>query len=509
MEILVVGAGPTGLSLALQAAAHGARVRVVDSRPVVERPSRAMLMHPRTLECLRPLGVIEELLDHGNRSPLARLHFGRREVTTQLGDVALPDTAFPHLTMIRQLDVERVLAGALEARGVRVERGVRFVGACRTEGGVRATLQHPQHVEQAESQLLVGCDGQASTVRGCAGIDSRGAPYREQVVLADLELDGELDPDGVHISPGRAGLVFLFALGEGATWRLLATRPSEHVREAFGQPGAPVAAPELQAVLDAAGLPARVRHVAWSAEVPLQHRIADRFRSGAFFLAGEAAHAHSPAAAQGMNTGIVDAANLGWKLALAEHSTDAETLLDSYELERRPVARQVLALTHLVYFAEASTHPLPAFGRAHVLPLLAPAVPVLVRQPQLMAGVVRLLSQGWVRHRRSPLSLDEDAPWRRGPRAGDRLPDQDVTCDGVHLRLHELTARPGVHLLLARDAPPSGESLAGAHLCVHRITSWPGQGLLAARPDGHVGFRSAGPDLTRLRRWLGLVGARN
>jgi 2-polyprenyl-6-methoxyphenol hydroxylase-like FAD-dependent oxidoreductase len=408
--------------------------------------------------------------------------------------------------MIRQMAVERVLADALEARGVQVERGVHFVGACASADGVRAAIDGPGGTEQVECRFLGGCDGQASTVRDSAGIGSRGAPYREQVVLADVELSGDLSPDGVHVVPGRAGLVFLFALGEGATWRLLATRPSAVEDQRFGQPGAPVALRDLQAILDTAAVPSRIREVAWSAEVPLQHRVADRFRAGPVFLVGDAAHAHSPAAAQGMNTGIVDAVNLGWKLAFASRSTDAETLLDSYELERRPVARQVLALTHAVYFAEASTHPLPAFARARVLPVLAPAVPLLVRQRLLMAAVVRMLSQGWVRYRRSPLSLDESARWRCGPRAGDRLPDQDVTCTGRRMRLHELTARPGIHVLLSRDTP-SVDGLAGGQVWVHRITSWPGRGLLAARPDGHVGLRSAGPGLDGPRRWLRLVGA--
>jgi 2-polyprenyl-6-methoxyphenol hydroxylase-like FAD-dependent oxidoreductase len=504
-DVLVVGAGPTGLTTALQAHEHGARVRVVDRRAEAARPSRAMIVHPRTLEVLRPLGVTEALLARADRAPAAELHLGRRQVPVQLGDVALPDTPFPHLTMVRQMDVETVLAEALQARGVEVERGVELVHASTGATAARATLNGHRPVEEVTCGFLVGCDGPDSAVRRSAAIGWQGAPYREEVVLADVELAGELEPGRLHVVAARPGLVFLFALGEGATWRLLATRPGRGTRTPFGQPGPEVPAREVQQILDAAGLEAALVELRWSARVRLQHRLADSFRAGRLFLAGDAAHTHSPAAAQGMNTGIVDAVNLGWKLAFAG-TGEHEILLGSYELERRPVARQVLALTHLVFFAEASTHPLPALLRGTVLPLTAPVVPLLLRQPHLMGLAVRLLSQGWVHYRRSPLSVGA-TPTARGPRPGDRLPDQEVTAHGRRTRLHDLTAGPGVHVLLDRDAALPAQRPLGPRVTVHRVTSWPGRGLRAVRPDGHVGFADDDVDAGRLADWLDLVAA--
>jgi 2-polyprenyl-6-methoxyphenol hydroxylase-like FAD-dependent oxidoreductase len=519
VDVLVVGAGPAGLTTALQAHAHGASVRVVERRPEPFRPSRAMVMHPRALESLRPLGVTAALLDRADTAPRAELHLGSRRVSARLADVALGDTAFPHLTLIRQMDVEEVLTAALRHRGVQVERGVELVDAQTTAAGLaRATLSADGRAVEASCRFLAGCDGPASTVRGISGVPWQGGPYRQEVVLADAELGGDLAEGVLHVAAGRQGLVFVFALGERATWRILATRPARDGDVPFGQPGPPVAETEIQQLLDDSGLGVAISDLVWSAHVPLQHRLAGAFRQGPLFLVGDAAHAHSPAAAQGMNSGILDAANLGWKLGFASRGEGRHLeLLDSYDQERRPVARQVLALTHLVFFAEASTSPLPAFLRGTLVPLTAPAVPLLLRQRPLMAQVVRVLSQRWVHYRHSVLSVqaphaaDRPPGARRsgpGPRPGDRVPDQDVTCEGRRLRLHELTARPGVHVLLARDAEGLEGLAPRAQVAVHRVSSWPGRGLVALRPDGHVGLRCGTDGGAALAAWLDLAGAR-
>jgi len=343
-------------------------------------------------------------------------------------------------------------------------------------------------------------------VRAAAGIGWSGAPYHEEVLLADVELDGNLTPGVLHAVPARGGLVFAFFLGEQAPWRLLATRAADGAGTAYGRPGEAVDEQDLHDLLAASGLDATLRRVAWSARVPLQHRLADSFRTGRLFLAGDAAHAHSPAAAQGMNTGIQDGLNLGWKLAFATRAREERIeLLDSYERERRAVARLVLALTHAVFFAEASTHPLAQVLRAQVVPRAAPLVPTVLRQQWLVTAALRVLSGTWVHHRSSPISLE--GPTRQGPRAGDRLPDARVESDGEPADLHELLARPGVAVLLSRDAPVVARTLVGAHVTVLRLDR-PGRGVSVIRPDGFVGFTSGLADEAEVGSWLDLVGAR-
>jgi 2-polyprenyl-6-methoxyphenol hydroxylase-like FAD-dependent oxidoreductase len=497
-DILVVGAGPAGLATALYAHDHGAVVRIVERRPEMFRPSRALVLHARTLEVLRPTGVVGALLDRADTTPRAVLRLGTRTVPVTLAGFGWRDTPYPHLTLIRQMELENVLADALRRRGVPIERGTELVGLkdLGPSAGVAAVLRSPRGIERTGCRFLVGCDGASSSVRGLAGVGWVGRSYREEIVLADLELSGELAPGMAHVVAGREGVLFVFAQGERAAWRMLATRPADA--------GAGVERDELQRLLDDAGLPARIVAVGWSERVRVQHRIASRYRHGAVFLAGDAAHTHSPAAAQGLNTGIQDAANLGWKLAFAPHSSAGTALVDSYEGERRPVARRVLALTHQAFRAEAGTGPVASFLRGTVVPLAAPVLPPALRRTWLVGRVARLLSQLDRRYPSGRLAVDHGPPWPLAPRPGERLPDGAVSCDGRPTTLHALLAHPGVHVLLGREAPVSGLRLRAPFAHLHRLTQ-PGSGVLVVRPDGHVGYRGATVD-DRLFAWLATVG---
>ena len=504
----MAGAGPAGLALALQAHAHGAAVRVIDRRPEAARPSRALILHARTLEVLRPLGVTQALLARADTAPAADLRLGSRIVRVTFGGLALPDTAFAHLSLVRQMDVERVLADALADRGVKVERGTELAGVREEPGGVRAFLRSPAGSEEARFGFAAGCDGPASTVRAQAGLGWTGRGYPVEIVLADAELDGDLAGDAAQVAAGRGGLLFAFRLGERATWRLLGTRPARSERVVPGSFGPSVSAADLQALIDAAGLDAQITDLVWSARVRVQRRVADRFRRGRLFVAGEAVHAYSPATGQGMNAAIQDGANLGWKLAFAAARPGGhEPLLDSYDLERRPVARQLLALTNLAFWAEAATGPVPSALRARLAPLAAPLLPALASQPRLVAAGIRLVSQLGVSYRGSPLSVEGTPHRRGGPRAGDRLPDRLVRADGRRVRLHDLLARPGVHVLLDRDADGLEDLALGRFVTVHRLTSVPGHGLIAVRPDGYVGFRGGTAGAGQLAEWLIRIGA--
>lgn len=485
----MVGAGPTGLALALQAVAHGARVRVVERRAERFRPSRALVVQPRTLEVLRPLGVVDALLERARPVPEVRLHLGRRVLDVRPEVAALPGTPYPPLTLLLQADAEAVLDTALADRGVPVERDTELVDL----DGPVAVLRAPAGPERVCASFLAGCDGAAGTVRSRAAIGWRGGRYRHEVVLADVELDG-LEAGAVHAAAAARGLLFVFAAGEGATWRLLATR-----RTVRGPADVPRA--QLQDLIDGAGLAARVTSVTRATRIELRYGLARSYRRGHVFLAGDAAHVHSPAGAQGMNTGVQDAANLGWKLAFATRAADPEPLLASYEAERRPVGRAVLALTHAVFWAEAGTDPVAALLRGALVPLAAPLVSRLPGRGVLVTEALRALSGLCVRYRGSPLSVD--GPGARRVRAGDRLPDTDV-CAGRPVRLHELLARPGVHVLAPAGAPPPCRP--GPRLHVHRLGAVPGGGLLAVRPDGYVGFSGAAGDESGLSGWLARAG---
>jgi hypothetical protein len=208
-----------------------------------------------------------------------------------------------------------------------------------------------------------------------------------------------------------------------------------------------------------------------------------------------------------MNTGIQDAINLGWKLAFAPTAADCEGLLDSYDRERRPVARATLALTRVAFWLEASTDPVAALLRSVVAPLGAPAAPALLRQRWLVAEGIRWMSGLRMAYVGSPLSCEGTPRLLVGTRPGHRLPDASVTTDGRRVRLHTLLARPGIHVLLHRDAEDLVGGALGPRVFVHRLTSKPGAGLVAVRPDGYVGFRCGIASASQLSAWLASIGA--
>ena len=506
--MLVVGAGPTGLALALQAAAHGARVEVVDSRDGTPRPSRALVLHPRTLELLAPLGATERLLAAGTTRVDAVLHARGRDVRVDLGDLPLPDTAHPWLLLRSQAAVEATLLALLDERGVTVrwDTEVGDVGAGDVvagdvragdvgagDGGLqgRTVVRGRDGAVLGAARFVVGCDGAASRVRASAGIGFPGRDYRHPVVIADVDVAQPAGLSGAHVYAARDGIAFLFPLGEQAPWRLVVAGP------AAGRPAGPRAGratartgpraphppwPEPPSARELADLvrsmtdgAVTLGDVAWAELVPLRHHLARAYRRGSVLLAGDAAHVHSPAGAQGMNTGLQDACALGWRVALASTSPPGVSrLLDGYEQERRPVARLGIAWTSLAWWGESSADPAARLLRRVVVPAVAPTV---ARHLGAVAPGVRVVTGLALSHRRPGLSLALRAP---GPRAGsvrvgDRLPDlllPPAPAEPPH-RLYQLLDRTGHHLLLLGEraaAPPLPDGAPGLpERWVHRV----------------------------------------
>ncbi|MEV0740534.1 FAD-dependent monooxygenase [Streptomyces sp. NPDC050549] len=500
LDVLVVGAGPTGLALAAQLRTYGTTFRIVDRSLDRAHESRALAIQPRTLEVLAPFGVTDELVARGNPAMQLRMHLPHRVVQIPLFDIGLADTAYPFLLFLSQAETESVLSEHLRGKDVDVERGTELVRLERTGSSVACRLRRGDGSEEAvEATYVVGCDGAHSTVRAQAGIGFEGYAYPQTFLLADLEVDG-LEPGAVHTYMTGAGMLFFFPLGSPATWRLLAMRP----------PGAPDTEVDLSLLQEIttryAGSRLALRDPVWMTDFRLHNRGAAHYRSGPFFLAGDAAHIHSPAGAQGMNTGIQDALNLGWKLALVCQGHSPQELLETYEAERAPVGRSVLRFTDRAFTVATSGNPAIRLARTRLAPRL---VPLAVRVSGPRGRVFRTVSQLGIHYRRSPASASGSRPPGRGPCAGDRLPD-------LPRGLQAGTAGPGWHLLLA--GPPHLWSdgrlapvLAGRAdvLTVHRLgeqSPWPGVAHGLVRPDGYLGHVSRGADVDGLSvyldRWL-------
>jgi 2-polyprenyl-6-methoxyphenol hydroxylase-like FAD-dependent oxidoreductase len=524
--VLVVGAGPTGLALAAQLDAFGATVRIVDRQLDRVHESRALVVLPRTLEVLRGLGVSERLVERGNDAVQLQMHFGRKLVRTRLFDIGLEDTAYPFLLFISQAETEAVLNEHLAVRGVQVERGVELVALAAQEQHAACTLRHQDgSTERLRVRYLVGCDGARSSVRRLAGIPFEGGSYPQTFALADLEVDGALEADAAHAFIAAPGTLFFFPLGRPASWRMGGMRPSvpgASGREELREPSLA----ELQAIADAfSGGTLRLRDPVWRTYFRLHHRQAVRYRAGPVFLAGDAAHVHSPAGAQGMNTGIQDACNLGWKLALVDAGVADEALLDSYEPERWPIGRFVLRFTDRATTIATADTPGVRLIRTRLAPRLAPTV---VRVSKLRAFGLRTLAQLRIHYRASPAVNEGPPALRRGPRAGDRLPDAHIVERGRERWLQEALATPAHHLLLCGPAQSwnhdqlarLSERYAGL-VAVHRLTREAAADVLhdprgeafarlgveqtahyLVRPDGHIAYRSTATDLRGLERHL-------
>jgi 2-polyprenyl-6-methoxyphenol hydroxylase-like FAD-dependent oxidoreductase len=536
LPVLIVGAGPTGLTLAAQVNALGASVRIVDRQLDLVHESRALAVQPRTLEVLRALGISDKLVERGNDAVQLRLHFGERVVPIRLFDVGLEDTAYPFLLFVSQAETEAVLNEHLAERGIEVERGVELVSFSTGEQRIACTLRHRDgSTEQVRARYLVGCDGAHSSVRQGAGIPFEGGRYPHTFALGDLEVDGDLERDTAHAFIGAAGMLFFFPLGRPAPWRMLGIRlPVAGANEHEQEPAEPSLA-DLQAIADAFTCSRlRLRDPVWLTYFRLHHRHATRYRAGRVFLAGDAAHVHSPAGAQGMNTGIQDAWNLGWKLALVDRGVADPALLDTYEAERRPVGRLVLRFTDRATRIATSRRPFVRLMRTQVAPRFAP---LALRSKRGRALVYRTLSQLAIRYRHSP-AVEEGQPTPRGgPKAGDRLPDARIVRDELASWLQAALATPTYHLLLCGSPLDwDGNQVAALRdryagpVAFHRLAREAAPGVLhdvdgqafarlgieraahyLVRPDGYIGYRSGGTDLNGLERylarWLPGVGA--
>ncbi len=331
-DVLIVGAGPTGLTLAATLIAKGVRATVVDRLAAGANTSRAAVVNARTLEVLEDLDVARRLVKEGLQAPRFTIRdHGRTLIPIDFG--VLP-TDYPYSLMIPQNTTEQFLLDRLLELGGTVQRPTTLVSVAQDSDGVTATFDDGDTVR---ARYVVGADGMRSIVREQAGIGFRGGRYDESFTLADVRLRGEAPVDEVILFWATAGLTVVAPL-PGGVHRIVA--PTADAPEA-------PSAQFIQRLLDTRGLgPGRmvVTDLVWGSRFRIHHRVADTYRAGRLLLAGDAAHVHSPAGGQGMNLGIQDAVALSTALA-AVLDGGPDTLLDDYSAARRPIAQQVVALT--------------------------------------------------------------------------------------------------------------------------------------------------------------------
>jgi 2-polyprenyl-6-methoxyphenol hydroxylase-like FAD-dependent oxidoreductase len=338
--VIVVGAGPVGLVAGCELARRGVRVRVIDKLAQPTDQSRAIAVHARSLDMFDRMGIVDEMLSTGIKATAMQLYAGHRKLfRVPLGGV---DSAFPFTLTTAQTETERVLDEHLQSLGVTLERGVELVALSQDRDGVELTLRREDgSTEQASAAWVIGADGGHSAVRRLVGTKLAGSFVGERFLLGDVDAEHRLDLDSMHTFFSPAGPVVVLPMQDGRM-RFLA--------EVHDAPGTPMnmhpTQEELQAVLDERIGGIRLLRSHWLTSFEIHHARVPAYRWGRVFLAGDAAHIHSPAGGQGMNTGMQDAFNLSWKLAAVVSGQAGDTLLDSYEAERVPVADSVIAFTH-------------------------------------------------------------------------------------------------------------------------------------------------------------------
>src|SRR5882724_57812 len=409
-NVLIVGAGPTGLVLANWLARQGIPFRIVDKAAEPGTTSRALAVHARTLELYRQLDLAEAVIENGHKVPAFSLWVkGKSEARVPFADIAQGLTPYPFVQMFPQDEHEKLLIRRLQAFGVTVERPTELIGFTDAGDHVVAQLRTPTGEETYEAAYIAGCDGARSNVRQAMATGFPGGTYQQIFYVADAEASGPCVNGDVNVDLDEADFLAVFPLkGEGRV-RLIGTVRDDRAKHADTLRFQDVSGRAIE------HLKINISKVNWFSTYQVHHRVTDHFRKGRAFLLGDAAHIHSPAGGQGMNTGIGDAINLAWKLGEVLQGRASEQILDSYEAERIAFARKLVKTTDQVFTVVTAEGTLADIVRTRIVPLV---IPTASRIEALREWLFRTISQLMINYRDSELSMG-----RAGDiHGGDRLP---------------------------------------------------------------------------------------
>jgi 2-polyprenyl-6-methoxyphenol hydroxylase-like FAD-dependent oxidoreductase len=513
-DVLIVGAGPTGLMLANQLGRRGIRVTIIDRHSGPAQQTRAMAVHARTLEIYAKLGIADRALELGQRGNASNMWSqGKLQARIPFGDMGHGLSAFPYVLMLGQDDNERILGDHLRLWNIPIRWNTELVALTQAPTHVSATVKQPDgSTTTITAAYVAGCDGARSAVREMNGIAFPGAPYEQVFFVADTEVTGSMVPGDVNVYLWRNGFHLYFPMRGTDRWRVIGILPKDL------QGKQELTFEDVIPSLRREGGDLSFRSCSWLSTYRIHHRCTERFRNGRCFLLGDAAHIHSPMGGQGMNTGLQDAYNLAWKLALVISERADPALLDSYEAERGPVAHRLLETTDRAFRLLVSDSWLAGIFRTRIVTTIA-ALAMTRQRARRLAFMT--LSQIGISYRQSPLSQSLDGRGRRGPRAGDRFPwlrlrfRQDGPREDLFQRLDDTR----FNVLVIGQPLPSTERLSSDDLLqVHVIPSDPenerelarasitGPACYLLRPDGHIALVGTTFEAAEFRHWFARLG---
>ena len=504
-EVLIIGAGPTGLVLALWLKRLGVGVRIIDQTAEPGTTTRALAVQARTLEFYSQLGIAEEVVEKGLQVSEINLWVrGKHQARVSLSDIGQGLSPFPRPLIFPQEQHERLLIEHLRRAGVEVERQTQLLGFHDVGDRVIGELQGPAGATlKCEAAFIAGCDGAHSRVREVLAFGFPGGTYNHLFYVADVELEGPTTNHGLQIGLAKADFLIVFPMKEHNVVRLVGTvqRGSEQQDQALSWDDvSPAAFRALNMHVD------RVR---WFSAYRVHHRVAEHFGRGRAFLLGDAAHIHSPVGGQGMNTGIGDAINLAWKLAAVLQRRASPSVLDSYEPERIAFARRLVATTDRGFTAVTSDSPWARFLRLEVVPRIAPT---LVRLTTVRRLLFKTVSQILVNYRSGPLSEGEAG----SVRGGDRLPWVKPEAGSTSDNFAPLSSL-GWQLHVYGSASSEVSALCASWGLTMHVFGW-GRGAATAgllknaaylvRPDGYVALADGAASASALTRYFNTHGLR-
>jgi len=504
-QVLIVGAGPTGLVAACELARYGIQCRNVEKEHAISKKSRAIAVQARTLEILQIADMdVDRFLKQGHPARQGRIFDEAGDMIAQV-DFDHLQTTYPFMLLLPQNETEEIFESRLSRYGVKVERGTELIGCVQDRSAVRVGLRRVDGTfEDAEFEWVIGCDGAHSLVRHLLGFSFEGASYEDEFMLADVHVDGDLDTSAFHVFTAAKGPLAFFPLKDGR-YRVVADNPPKTW-------GDEPSLAECQALIDERGPSGmRLHSPRWLSKFRLHHRKVQELRKGRVFLAGDAAHIHSPAGGQGMNTGIQDAFNLAWKLAFVVRDMADPTLLDSYQSERLPIDEMVIRNSDRLTRFVTLKNPVARYLRDHLVPIVSS----FGRLRQRAGEAVSELAIGY---RHSPICEDHYTPGSDIP-AGDRAPDIEVSDDGQSGRLYNLLRQGDTTLLISSTGDDLGDA---QHVLKTGIPAWVravwavqtghpfGRSAVhLIRPDGYVGLRCSLSDAgTRLAPYFSRLTGR-